>query len=204
MAKGAKKSAKVSVKEWEKATKDNFPASVTEQWFGIPITIRYTISLGEMLEFVDGVVASCFDDERGYIPEIWDFAFYNNILDYYTNITLPQDIGKKYELIYGSNIIEFVKEHISEQQWFDIENSICSKVRYIKESNIKGIEKEAVRLLDAFEELQKLAGNMFEGVGENDVRNLVQALSEHGTLDEEKIVKAILDNKSEAEEEPAK
>lgn len=204
MAKGAKKSVKVSVRDWEKATKDNFPASVTEQWFGIPITIRYTISLGEMLEFVDGVVASCFDDERGYIPEIWDFAFYNNILDYYTNITLPQDIGKKYELIYGSNIIEFVKEHISEQQWSDIECSITSKVSYIRNANIKAIEKDVTRLLDAFEKLQRLAGDMFEGVNADDVRNLTHALSESGQLDEEKIVKALMDNQNKTEDESIK
>ena len=204
MAKGAKKSVKVSIRDWEKATKDNFPASVTEQWFGIPITIKYTISLGEMLEFVDGVVASCFDDERGYVPEIWNFAFYNNILDYYTNITLPEDISKKYELIYGSNIIEFVKGYISEQQWFDLESSIGSKVKYIRETNIKGIEKEAVRLLDSFEELQKLVSSMFEGVSEDDIRKLTQALSKRGALDEEKIVKAILDNQNKAENEPVK
>lgn len=204
MAKDKKNSAKVSIKEWERATKDNFPSTVTEQWFGIPITIKYTISLAEMLEFVDGVVASCFDDERGYVPEIWDFAFYNNILSYYTNITLPEDISKKYDLIFGSNIIEFVKEHISEQQWSDIESSINSKVSYIKNTNIKAIEKDVTRLLDAFEKLQQLTGDMFEGVSVDDVRKLTHALSESGQLNEEKIVQALMDNRNKTEEESVK
>lgn len=200
MAKGVKKSVKVSVRDWEKATKDNFPASVTEQWFGIPITIRYTISFGEMIEFVEGAVASCFDDDYGYLPEVKEFAIYNNILGYYTNMTLPEDLGKKYDLIYGSNIIEFVTAHISPQQLDDIYISVRQKIKHITETNVRVIEKEALRLLDAFDELQRLTGEMFSNVNVDDIRNLTHALGEYGTLDEEKIVEAIMNNQNKEKE----
>lgn len=201
MVKGEKKSAKVSIKDWERVVKGNFSACTTEPWFGVPVTIKYTISFSEMLEFVDGVVATCFDDEHGYLPEVRDFATYNNILKYYTNLTLPEDLDKKYDLIYGSNIIEFVMEHISALQWADIDASISRKIKHIVDTNVKGIEKNAIMLLDAFEDLQRLAGDMFEGVNVDDVRNLTHALSEHGPLDEEKIVRALMDNQNKIEEE---
>lgn len=200
MAKGEKKSAKVSIKEWEKATKENFPSVVTEQWFDIPVTIKYSISFTDMLEFVEGAVASCFNDGYGFVPEVMDFAICSNILKYYTNVTLPEDLGKRYDLIYNSNLVAFVTEFICQKQLSDIIKSVDRKVKHLSDSNAKIIEEEATRLLDAFDRLQAFAGDMFSNINVDDVRNLVHALSEYGTLDEKKIVEALMDNRNEAEE----
>ena len=64
----AKTEKKVSIALFDKIAKEHFQNEATIQWHEAEVRVKRTLSLKEMLSFVDEVVGSCFHDELGYMP----------------------------------------------------------------------------------------------------------------------------------------
>ena len=79
----AKTEKKVSIALFDKIVKEHFQNEATIQWHEAEVRVKRTLSLKEMLSFVDEVVGSCFHDELGYMPEVKDFAIKSSILTRY-------------------------------------------------------------------------------------------------------------------------
>lgn len=190
---------KISITQFENAVKENFPVVTTKQWFGIDITIKHTLSLTDILEFANDVVLSCFNDNGGFMPEVMDFAIRSNILTRYANFSLPDNLKKRYELIYNSDVVDFVCKHINMQQLQELTDAINRKIDYMCDTNVITIQKEMTKLLDAFESMQENTEKMFSGISTEDFSKLINTLTEHGSLDEKKIVDALMERKEETE-----
>lgn len=101
----------------EMAEMDVVPENKTIQWRGRTITVRPFLLLKETSEFVNGVMAVCFDEERGIIyPEFLDFAFRLNLIRRFSDVELPHDADVQYRLLYMTDLYDVVLAEINQDQ----------------------------------------------------------------------------------------
>lgn len=186
------KMKKISIAALDKVVKDTYIPASTVQWNGLDVQIKRSLTFIEMMEFVDSVVKTCFTAESGmYIPEAKDFAVKSNIVERYTNLSLPNNLDHRYEIIYCTDIIETVLTCVNPQQFNEIMTSIDAKINNLAQMNVEQVNKQIADLYAAFENLQKQIEQMFGGVDGEEVVAMMKALTE-GSIDEHKLVEAYL------------
>ena len=186
----AKSEKRISISVMDKIIKEHFENTTTEQWYSIEVQIKKTLSFTEMMEFVNDVVLSCFQEDGGFVPEVMDFAIRSNILSKYANFSLPDKLEHRYEIIYKTDIIDLVCSRINGAQLNEIVASINRKVEFLCNSNALMIKRQVNDLISAFNDLQARTSD--------DIAKLANVLSS-GELDEGKIVEAYLDKTRPAE-----
>lgn len=186
------KMLKIDSKSFADAVGSNYQPTQTLNWNGLELVIKKSLSLSEMLTFVNNVIQMCFEDETGeYLPEIKDFAIKSCILDMYTNIELEQNVQVRYDLIYSSDIISFIVGNLPNTQLGEITHAIDVKLAHLAQANIESINKQMNDLYNAFDNFEKQIGNAFSSISEEDMNALLSALTDKG-IDEEKLVKAYM------------
>lgn len=200
MAKKGNNEKKISISTLDAIIKENYNNTVTAEWYGVEVTIKKTLSLNEVLEFVNDVVMSCFQDKRGFMPEVVDFAIKSNILSRYANYSLPDKLEHRYEIIYFTDAVEFVRQYINDNQLDEITASIYKKINYLCNSNVMEIQKQMMDLVSAFDTMQKKTADMFGNLTPEDITKVIGAF-EDGKLSEEKLVEAYLQKTRPAKKE---
>lgn len=189
----AKKEKRVSVNALEKIAKEQFPESVTEQWFDIEVTIKRSLPLKEMLEFVQEVVDACFTTDGTFVPEIMDFATKSGILTHYANFTLPDNLEKQYWLIYSTGAVDMVCQHINMVQLQEMIGGINRKIDHMCDTDIVATKAKLNDLYEAFVKMGTEVSDLFSGVNAEELQKMVGTLG--GTeLNEEKIVSAYIEH----------
>lgn len=197
----AKTEKKVSIALFDKIAKEHFRNENDIQWHEATAHVRRTLSLPDMLAFVDDVVGSCFHDRYGFMPEVRDFVIKCNILTRYANFSLPDSLEHRYQMVYFTDAVDTVCEAINTTQLQEIVNAINSKIRFLCDGKASMIQERINDVLGAMEEMRDSAKDIFSGISKEDMKALVGAMTEHG-FDEQKIVEAYLDKKK-AERESA-
>ena len=192
MAKGEKK---VSISAVDNIIGECFLNVVTEQWYDVEVKMRRSIPFTEVLAFVDDVVQSCFQRNGAYVPEVLDFAIKSNIISKYTNVSMPDNLEHRYAILYNSDLVDFVCQHINMQQLQEMVNSINRKLAYMCDTNTVSVQNRLNDLISAFETMQEKTEAMFGDVMPDDMTRLVGAIGD-GALTEEKIVEAYMKNKN--------
>ena len=163
------------------------------EWNGLTITVKKTLSLNEMLSFVGSTVSSCFDQDTGaYLPEAKDFAVRANIIDMYTDISMPDGIERQYDFLVKTDIVERVLSRVNDEQFARLMKAIDCKISNMASANIQMVFKRLDEAASSFDDLQNKFGNMMSGVNADDLNKLIGAIS-NGGLDESRIVKAYMD-----------
>lgn len=196
----ADKEKKISIASFDKVLKEQAVPDTTEHWFGNEVVIKHTISIAQMLAFVDNVVSSCFHDE-GYMPEVKDLLIKSNLLTRYANFTLPENLEHRYTLIYNTDAVAMVSKHISSAQFDEILRAIDEKIDYICNTNITAIEKQMQQLAASFEDVSKKMAEMFASVAPDDISKLTSALA-GGQFSEERLVEAYMNRMKGDADEP--
>nr|WP_290461579.1 hypothetical protein [Acutalibacter muris] len=192
MAKGEKK---VSISAVDNIIGERFLNIVTEQWYDIEVKMRRSLPFTEVLAFVDDVVQSCFQRNGAYVPEVLDFAIKSNIISKYTNVSMPDNLEHRYAILYNSDLVDFVCQHINMQQLQEMVNSINRKLAYMCDTNTVSVQNRLNDLISAFETMQEKTEAMFGDVTPDDMTRLVGAIGD-GALTEEKIVEAYMKHKN--------
>lgn len=187
----AKSDKKISINVMDKIMKEHFENVATAQWMGIDVKIKRSISFTEMMEFVNDVVMSCFQENGGYIPEVLDFAIKSNILTKYANFSMPDNLEHRYEIIYNTSAVDFVCGQINMAQLQEIVGSINRKVEYMCNGNVMTIQRKMNEFIDAIEGFQSQATNMFANLTPDDLAKVVSAFGANG-ISEDKIVEAYM------------
>ncbi len=188
----AKNSEKVSVTAFEKIVDNCSPSSEILEIDGVSIKVKKTISVSDMMNFVNTVVTSCFSKDGGYIPEAFDFSVRLNVLEKYADISLPSNISKRYDFAY-STVYDMIEKKVSERQLFSIVSAAREKVDYICETNTNKILADLTRLVNAFESIEKNMSESFDGVSSDNINNFISIISSLDSVDEEKLARAIID-----------
>lgn len=191
---------KISINAMDRVMSEFHSPTTKFDWHGIEVTVKPTLSFENMMTFVDSVVKSCFTSDTGvYIPEVKDFALKSCILELYANFSMPSNIEHRYNLIYCTDAVEAVKEHINTEQLYEIECAIDEKIEHTAQANIDALNKQMNELYASLNNMQEQFANIFSGVGNDELSRLIGAISDGG-LNEEKIVKAYIDNQKNGEE----
>lgn len=190
----AKSEKKVSIALFDKIAKAHFQNENVIQWHEAEVRVKRTLSLAEMLSFVDDVVGSCFHDQAGYMPEVKDFAIKSNILTRYANFSMPDNLEHRYQMVYGTDAVDTVCSAIDTVQLQEIVNSINSKIRFLCDSKANLIQERINSVLETMEEMRDNTKDIFGGLTQDDLKALMGAITEHG-LSEEKIVEAYMEQK---------
>lgn len=195
----ADKVKRISINAMESVVKESGDNIVTKNWHGYELIIKRRLGLMEMMRFVDGVVKTCFTgDEHRYTPEVRDFALRCSILEEYANFTLPQNIEKRYEFVYGCDAVDAVIPEIDDIQFNLILDAIDEKIDFVADAHIEAINQQMNELYSAFEELENRLSTVFAGIDEEGMAGIMNALRS-GTLDEEKLVNAYFDARDKYE-----
>jgi len=203
MAKNIKreKSKKVSVAAFEKVMKEmKAPVRVID-WHGVELHIKRTLSLEEVIAFADAVTKSCFMEEtNAYVPEVKVFAIKCCILELYAGFTLPANVMRRYELIYNTDAVDVVLQHIDTRQLDEIIDAISEKVGNKANENASALKKQMYDVYSVLNSLSGQVSKIFSDISPDDVSNLIGAISDNG-IDEDKIVQAYIRNAKSGEEE---
>ena len=187
---------KISISALEKIMKETYEPVATIDFHGQPLTVRRTLPFQEMLVFVDGVVKSCFQQGSSeFIPEVKDFALLNNIVEYYSNVRLPDSLDRKYELLYQTDLIPVILDAVNPKQFNEMVMAINTKIKYLADSNAEKIAREFKALGDRFSELADKVSDIYSGVSKEDLQNIASAVA-NGRVDEEKIVHLVMEQQN--------
>lgn len=188
----AKTDKNVSIALFDKIAKEQFQNEATIEWHDAQLRVKYALSLTDMLAFVDDVVNSCFHDKLGYMPEVKDFAIKSNILSRYANFTLPDNLEHRYQLVYATDAVDTVCATIDETQLQEIVNAINEKIDFLCDSKATLIQERINDVLNTMEEMRDSTKSIFDGITQDDLKNLMGAIASSG-LDEQKLVQAYIE-----------
>lgn len=187
----AKNDKRVAISTVDAIIKERFCNSITEKWYDAEVEIKYSISFAEMLTFVNDVVSSCFQQDGGFMPEVLDFIIKSNILTKYANFSMPNNLKHRYEIIYSTDIVDFVYRHINPAQIKEIMTSINRKIDYMCNSHILAVQRQLNKVADSLENMQQQTAELFNSVSAEDIAKITEAISS-GELNSDKIVEAYL------------
>ena len=196
----AKADKKVSIALFDKIAKEQFQNEATIEWHDAQLRVKYALSLTDMLAFVDDVVGSCFHDKLGYMPEVKDFAIKTNILSRYANFSLPDNLEHRYQLVYMTDAVDAVCAAIDGTQLQEIVNSINSKIRFLCDSKATMIQERINDVLNTMEKMRDNTKSIFDGITQDDLKNLMGAITSNG-LDEQKLVQAYIEQSKSKDEQ---
>ena len=192
------KTKKVSIRSIEEAVEDKAQSTIIVDFNGVEITVKRMLSFYDMMRFVRDVVGGCFADDTGrYMPEVFPFMIRLCVLAYYTNVNIPQNVEKQYEFAYATGLYEAVIEHINQTQFNDIANAIYTGINHTANMNISEIHTKFTSIQETLAEFVEQLGGIFSGIDSADIENVLKAVGDHG-IDEEKLMRAYIDNKSES------
>ena len=187
---------RVSVGQFERYYKsvrqDPFALQFGEGDNAFKVIVKPHLSFSEAMDFVDSVINLTFDEEGNYYSVFADFALRRYTILYYTNMTLPDDMSKQYELLYGAHVYDVIAENINNEQRYHIldavnrqmrfeEQKILSSARAEVNNAVEQISKLADRYEAFMETAQKLAGpDLFDLAKrlQNSASNVIDATTE--------------------------
>ena len=185
---------KLSISKIDDAMKSIDTYSVmSKDWFGHELKIKKCLRYAEMKSFVDNVVSACITSDGDYTPENKDPAIRECVLTMYCNITLPNDISHKYDILYGSGLFETILGDINNDQFRQIVKAIDKKIDDAEEKNVQHVYAELNQVVNSMKSLTEEFGNLFKGITSDDIKNIIGAIS-NSKLDEEKLVKAYMEH----------
>lgn len=184
------KKSSISIENLKKAIETEYQPVTQVEWRGLAIPVKHHLSISEMMEFTNGVVNSCFVVNSGeYIPEVKDFATRCAILEFYAGIILPRDLEAKCDLVYSSDIISHIVQHVDGAQFNSMCAAIDKKIDNIAQSNIEALNKQMEEVVAGFKGLEEKLSGIFGGI-DNDTISKVAGAIANGSFDENKLVEA--------------
>lgn len=188
--------SRISIDEFKNVVAENFEPVVEVDWRGLTLQIQKSLSLEEMLTFVNDVVSSCFAaNTNEYLPEIKDFSTRCCILENYAGFVLPNSIGEKYDIVYSSDIVSFIVQYVEHGQFNAMLAAIDHKIEHQAQNNIEALNKQMNEIISGFDTLEKNLSGIFGGVDDETISKIATAIS-NGSFDENKLVKAFTEETS--------
>lgn len=195
----AKTEKKVSIALFDKIAKEHFKNETAVKWYDAEVKVTTSIPLPEVLAFVDSVVESCFNEQYGFMPEVKDFAIKSNILSRYTNFSLPDNLEHRYQMVYCTDVVDTVCQCVNTTQLQEIVDAIDDKIQFYCNTRTVEVQKRIEQAADTIEDMSRQTEELFSGLTQGDMQKLMSAIAEGG-LDEQKIVKAYMEQKKADEQ----
>lgn len=159
-------------------------------WCGYNVAIKRFISFTDMLSFVDGVVSGCFaKSDNRYLPEVRDLFFRCSLVEFYTNIVLPESVEEKNQIVYGTDIIDLILQNIDRGQFRAIMDGIEKRVTYLVNTDMKRIEDDAELIVKQITEQFEMLNDVFAGINGDEMAAFIKAVTKMN-FDEKALIEA--------------
>ena len=160
------------------------------------IIIKDTISMADMLGFVEEVVSNIIDlEDDTFYPELKEFFIDAEVLIRYANFKLPSDMSKQYDFIMNNqDIVKTVMAYVNLEQYNRILAAIDERIKHVQAIGTAAITSQFNELVSRMGEYIEQAEATMGDLSAEDISNAVRALGNPDTLDEGKIVKAVFDS----------
>ena len=194
------KTNRISINALEKALQDKEPAEHELEWNGLTITVKKRLGFEDMMRLVDNVTSLCFSADGAYLPEVRDFALCCGVIEAYTNLSLPANTEKCYELVSACRdlVTHIVLDCIDDAQFKAVRQAIDEKIHYRAQANIEALSLQMSEAISRLDEMGEKISSIFEGIEPETIKELASAMAENG-FDEEKLVKTYFDVKQDYE-----
>lgn len=197
--------ARVSVNAFEKYYKsfEYAEAEVTVKNGDEQLTfiVKPRVGLAEFAGAVEGIAESCF---KGGAYKAWarDFATRNSIITTYTNITLPKNINKCFDLIMNTPVYEAVVSYIDPEHLQRLEVAVDEQIDAMCEQYHSTREYELAQALASLKAIEKRYREILtlcETIAGDDMRALAEQLqgSARNVKDEVAAVRQKIDEAKE-------
>lgn len=187
----AKKADRIAVNEIEKIVKAQEDVKEVE-WNGLKLKIKKYLPFEDMRVYVNGVVSACFNQDGSYQPEVKDFVRRALTVSLYTNISLPKNLNAQYDVVYGTDIVDIIYNHIDWQQHDEMSWAIDDRIGQLLKADVAALNKQKAELEETATKIQE----MFEGIDPQDIENMVSALT-NMDITEEGLMQAYLKSKTD-------
>lgn len=183
---------KISFEKIEEIMNDYFPVTDIVEWHGVEIEVLNTIPFSMASEIVVRTANACFTEDGEYVPEIMDVALRLYVINAYTNLELPEDNPEwQNQLMYGTDLWDKVTAVISDDQLDMMMLSINRRIKARLDTNKAAFEHGVRQVLDGMAQLADQMNGLFDGVSNDDLKNMITAIGENG-IDEGKLVQAVV------------
>ena len=181
----------ISFEKIEEVMNDHFPLTDSIDWHNIEIEFMSCIPFAAASKLIQDVADACFTDDGDYMPEVMNFALRAGVIGLYTNIELPTDADAMNRLLFGTDLWDRVTLVIDEAQLGMIEQSINRRIKARLDTNKAEFERGVRQVLDGMAQLADQMNGLFDGVSNDDLKNMITAIGENG-IDEGKLVQAVV------------
>lgn len=185
---------KVSINELENAINGKFENIISKEWIGIDVKIKRVIGVSDMIRFVRRVVDTTYEDDSEFMPEATEFAFKSCLVEFFTNLRMPSNAEKQYDIIYGTDIVDVILDVVSDSQIRDIRAAIKEHISHRNHVDALASAMKISELTNKVEAMVDSFGNMFDGISGEDIKNIAKSVV-NNKIDEEKLVSAFVDSK---------
>lgn len=158
----------------------------------IPFKIKTYLAPDELLQFVRDVTSICVVDGV-YYPALFDFAFKLTFFEIATNITLPSNIEKAANFIYGTGVYEII---VGETKHFCCHvEPLVSRLEKACREQIDLITRKSKsdELFDLIISIVEKYESKLDGIN---IKELANKLTGIGSIDEKKLADAVLGRSS--------
>lgn len=186
------KERKISVNEYDAAV-ESIAATNLIEWNDLEITVRRRIPYEDFV--TGGIVISnaCFGEDGAYVPEAKDVSFRLFVLSQYTNLSIPQNLEKRYEMACFSGIFDAVLTAIDRYQLEQLKESVNERIRVRTEAAVDAVVRQANSVAEAVQNLsEKFEAQFSDLLGDvtpEELNRVIHGIAE-GQVDEEKVVDA--------------
>lgn len=171
----------------------------TFNWSDIAIDVKRFLSAKDAMGFINDIIDGCVDENGNYFPEVLDFVRRKAFICYYTNIELPEETMAEYKILYGTELYNKVYEQVDLDQLDVLWSAVNERINMIKNDRMMAVEK---RMAEIYAMMGNLTDILNKTVGEvtgEQISDFIKTLA-NSTVDESKIVSALLDEKEKRKE----
>lgn len=185
---------KVSITKWEKMLSENVSEVPVVGLDGVNMRVKHTLSLQEMMQFVEDVVSSCVDPEDGmFRPELRGFAIKYALVSYYTNFNTPSDMSKLYDLLYRTDVPKQILCFIDKEQYKEMLLGIDKRVSHTVRMLQSQAALEASNAVERMSAMVSQVESVFNGVDIDKVNQAMDGVYAIRNMNEENIARAVVD-----------
>ena len=183
------KEKKISINAFEEAAGNQESTSVVT-WNGLDITVRRRIAYKDLMSA--GIVATeaCFDQGGEYVPEAKDVSIRLIVLALYTNLTIPTNIDKRYEMACFSGVFEAILPAIDRYQYDRLVEAVEERIRIRTNAAVDAVVRQANSVAEAVQTLSEKFEEQFStllgDITPEEMNLVIRGIAE-GQVNEEKV-----------------
>lgn len=142
----------------------------------VEVVVKKKLTLFERADMVNSIVSMVWSqDENGaemYAPYLRKFAYDFNILNYFTNIQLPDDMNKVWEFVDNADIADIIIDFVGGGYIENIIREANEAIEYRKAEILKRSKLDSV--FDSLSGIMKYVGNQTQNLDMKGMLELVE------------------------------